>query len=225
MPNTPTAFLLHFADSVLPVGAYAHSFGLEGLIQQGLITDQVSLRGFLLRDVWHGLSNVDLPIVAEAHRLIQNHEHSQLAELDQLARALRPTRQIREANTKIGKQTFQLYQETWQPRDTPLSKECFRSFQSPVIIGSIFAEQEVNLTDTLTTVCYQTYSALLQASLKLLPCGPRFIHQALAETMQSATSKLKKNPSEDRALWGSYQPQWDISAARHEQSHERLFIS
>ena len=31
--------MLHFSDSALPVGAYAHSFGLEGMCQDGVVRD------------------------------------------------------------------------------------------------------------------------------------------------------------------------------------------
>ena len=32
--------LLHFADSALPTGGYAHSFGLERYCQAGLVRDR-----------------------------------------------------------------------------------------------------------------------------------------------------------------------------------------
>jgi len=58
--------LLQFADSTLPVGGYAHSFGLEGMCQSGAITNQGELRPFLLRDVTHSLLTVDLPLMKGA---------------------------------------------------------------------------------------------------------------------------------------------------------------
>ena len=39
--------LLHFADSALPTGGYAHSFGLERYCQAGLVRDRHGLERFL----------------------------------------------------------------------------------------------------------------------------------------------------------------------------------
>ena len=39
--------LLHFSDGLLPVGAYAHSFGLESYVADGTIHDAKGLEQFL----------------------------------------------------------------------------------------------------------------------------------------------------------------------------------
>src|SRR5687767_15824740 len=39
--------LLQTSDSFYPTGSYAHSFGLEGLVQEGVIRDRETLRTFL----------------------------------------------------------------------------------------------------------------------------------------------------------------------------------
>ena len=39
--------LLQAGDSFYPTGSYAHSFGLEGLVQEGTIRDRATLRDFL----------------------------------------------------------------------------------------------------------------------------------------------------------------------------------
>ena len=40
--------LLHFADSALPTGGYAHSFGLEHYCQAGIVRDRDGLERFLV---------------------------------------------------------------------------------------------------------------------------------------------------------------------------------
>jgi len=105
--------LLHFSDSALPVGSYAHSFGLEGVCQMGIVDDANSLSLFLKRDVAHALRTIDLPLLALAHKAAMDGAAEKLALLDQLSWALRPTRQLREAASKIGRQQWKLYQRTW----------------------------------------------------------------------------------------------------------------
>jgi urease accessory protein len=43
--------LLQTTDSMFPTGAYAHSFGLEGAVQDGLVSDTASLDDFLTNQI------------------------------------------------------------------------------------------------------------------------------------------------------------------------------
>lgn len=219
------AFLLHFSDSILPVGSYAHSFGLEGLVQDGVVNNIEELALFLTRDVWHSLLYVDLPLASKAFEFIKKGKVNELKNLDQTARALRPTAQLRIASARIGKQTFTLYQQTWQHSSSPINKTHFCGFQSPVVIGAIFADQGVKLDECLTTITYQCYSTLLQASLKILPTGPSSIQQLLFKCMQQAETEMHKVLTIKEDQWGSFLPVWDIAASKHERATERLFIS
>jgi len=58
--------LLQTADSLYPTGAYAHSFGLEGMVDAGIVKDRASLRRFLLTSVLPTLRGVELPLVVHA---------------------------------------------------------------------------------------------------------------------------------------------------------------
>jgi len=60
------AGLLQTTDSFYPTGAYAHSYGLEGLVQAGIVHDRASLRTFLLDSVLPPLARGDLPVAARA---------------------------------------------------------------------------------------------------------------------------------------------------------------
>jgi urease accessory protein UreF len=94
------ARVLHFSDSALPVGAYAHSFGLEGVCQMGIVHDKETLKTFLHRDVVTALTHIELPLVAHAYQAAMDGKIEELKKLDQLSFALRPTRQLREAASR-----------------------------------------------------------------------------------------------------------------------------
>jgi len=214
--------LLHFSDSVLPVGAYAHSFGLEGMIQLGIVHDETSLHTFLVRDVLDSLKYVELPLFRLSYEAVENADLALVHELDNLSYALRPTKQLRTAASSIGKQMLKIYQSTWgKTHEIPVLKY----HQSPVVLGHIFANHHVPINAGLSSIAYQTYSALLQASLKLLPIGPaasqRLIHCAMAE-IEAHLPEIKRLELEDV---GNFNPLWDIAASRHEHTNARLFIS
>ncbi len=213
--------LLHLSDSALPIGAYAHSAGLEGMVQTGIVHDADSLGRFLMRDVAHSLRRIDLPLVAKAHAAALDSQEDELARLDRLSWALRPSRQIREATSTIGRQQLRVYGETWADEKVPTLPH----FQAPVVIGMISAFSEIPVRGALLSLAYQTYSGLVQASLKLLPVGPqatqKLLHEALSDILPNLSLCLDLN--EDQL--GSFNPVWDIAASRHERAPARMFLS
>lgn len=227
MEPTPTddwawiAPLLHLSDSALPVGAYAHSFGLEGMCQMGMVHDIESFSQFLQRDVAHALHTIDLPLVAHAHAAMMDARHDRLAELDQLSWALRPSRQNREATSKIGRQQFLIFERTWGAKNLP----SLPHYQSPTIVGLTGALSEIPVEAALMSLAYQTYSALVQASLKLLPVGPGSTQRLLFESLAAIRPTLKNALDLPASSLGSFNPVWDIAASRHERAPARLFIS
>jgi len=219
------AVMLHFSDSALPVGAYAHSFGLEGLCQCGVLHDEMTLRKFLLRDVRHSLASVDLPLVARAHRAALDGKGDAVRHWDELSWALRPTRQLREAAGKVGKQLWLIYEETWRSQDALSSPDWFGTFQVPVVLGAIFAERGAPVESCLWAVAYQTYAAFTQAALKLLPVGPAATQRMLCETLDKTRADFSKILSMGDADLGAFNPLWDIAASRHERASARMFLS
>lgn len=215
------ARVLHFSDSALPVGAYAHSFGLEGVCQMGVVHDKETLRTFLNRDVSTALTHIDLPLVARSHEAAMDGHTDELKRLDQLSFALRPTRQLREAASRIGRQQASIYQRTWAGFDElDLPHQ-----QSPIVLGALFATENAPVMAALWSMAYQTYSALLQAALKLLPVGPAATQELLHGAMVNLEAKLTTSRDMPTDEIGSFNPVWDIAAARHEHAAARLFIS
>ena len=86
--------VMHFSDSALPVGSYAHSFGLEGMCQMGLIKDSLTFKLFLERDVQHALESIDLPLSLRAYDAVILKNKEACLHWDEMADALRATAQL-----------------------------------------------------------------------------------------------------------------------------------
>jgi urease accessory protein len=213
--------MLQFADSTLPVGSYAHSFGLEGLCQGGRIKTVEDLALFLQRDVRHSLVAVEVPLMLRGYRAALDLDGEAIRSWDEVAWALKPTSQLRDAASRIGRQTWKLYQKTWRE----LEGESFVHFQAAVVSGVIFAERGVSEKAAYWTVVYQTFSALVQSALKLLPIGPAAAQLVLQEVLQGMGEDFEAARSTKDAELGAFNPVWDIAASRHERADARLFIS
>src|SRR5438876_728425 len=93
--------LFQAGDSFYPTGGYAHSFGLEGLVQDGCIRDRATLRNFLFAAVLPCLLRTDLPICAQAWRAFAKSDWDDIGELCFLSAAVKTTREARLASETI----------------------------------------------------------------------------------------------------------------------------
>ena len=93
------------------------------------------------------------------------------------------------------------------------------------MLGALFADCKAPREAVLHVIIYQTYSALVQSALKLLPIGPSAAQSLLQGAVAKASLRIpqiEKIADEDI---GSFNPMWDIAASRHERAPARLFIS
>ncbi len=98
--------MLQIFDSAFPVGSYAHSFGLEGMVQLGEVQDFSDLKGFVENIVFSSLSKVDLPLLRLAYEAHQQEQYFKLTSLDELSQATKATIALRETGGGIGKQSY-----------------------------------------------------------------------------------------------------------------------
>ena len=217
--------MLTFSDTASPVGGYAHSFGLEGMVQAGEVFDEKTLRRFLNRDVRESLRSVELPIVARAYQAAMAGQGNEVKRWDEWAWAMRPTGELREAAAKVGRQQWRLFERTWADEEAKEAREWFATSQVATVAGVIFAKRAVPLQAGLLVVCYQTYSALMQAALKLLPVGPMATQGLLRELMGQAQALVQEALAVEDAELGTFNPVWDCASSGHERVEARLFLS
>ena len=217
-------------DTALPNGGYAHSQGLEGLVQTGEIVDEETLTAFVRAEFADSLIHVELPLFRLAHSAVRERRFEELRTLDQLSRALRPTRELRASASAIGRQTYLLFERITRSCDREhqhLVRACefLEHFQAPVVLAVLAALIRIPLAPALSAYAQMLLAGFVAPGIKLLRFGPGQVQTILfsfgGDIPQWVECSLTV-PIEDL---GTTAPRWDIASAHHEHADRRLFIS
>ncbi len=223
--------LLQTGDSFYPTGSYAHSFGLEGLVQPGVVHDRDSLRAFFLLSVLPTLRHAELPLAAHAYAALDPAapDWARVAELSILAHALKSPRELRVATENIGRQRAEL---TARLHAHPLGADYlaraaagswpFSAAVAAALEGRVLAAPG---DAVLAGITYSTLAATLAAAMKLLRIGQNAGQSLLTEMLGRAPDLIAAANTIPLAEIGWFNPWLDIASARHETADARMFIS
>ena len=208
--------LLHLADSALPVGAAAHSFGLEAMVAE----NQLEVRG---------LFDFFAAYLEEAGRLdavfvYAGYEASapqQWQELNEQMSAMKAARETRDASLRLGKRFAALAAEAfaleaqWPAGPVHLA----------LIFGHVGCCIAAPAEDVVAAYLHQSVSGLVSACQRLLPLGQSgaaTLLWRLKPLMVEAVAIASKTKVDEVYL---SQPLLDLASSRHPGLHTRLFIS
>lgn len=221
--------LLQAGDSFYPTGSYAHSFGLEGLVQADVIRDRATLRAFVLQSALPTLRQVELPLAAHAWRVLATPDWKAIGELCLLSSALKTAREARTASENIGRQRAEL---TATLHAAPLAQDFLQraSDQGWPTAAPIVAALEgrvlgAPLTAVLAGITYANLAAVISAAMKILRLGQNASQSLLTEALSAAPEMIAAAEATPLHEIGWFNPWLDIAAARHETADSRMFIS
>ena len=223
--------LLQTTDSMFPTGAYAHSFGLEGAVQDGLVSDTASLDDFLTNQIVPALRQLELPCARHAFNAARDDDLETLYELDGQYAALKGTHELREASARTGRQRLALlkkiapHENEWWEKMDAARRDGTLNAHDVIVIGAQGARTNIPLEAVLTAVYYQALAALVTASLKLIRIGQEACQDLLSKHLAEAPAAIKAAREVSPEDMGWFSPTLDIASARHETAYTRLFIT
>lgn len=221
MTQDPTLWLLQANDSSYPSGAYAHSFGLEELVESGIVTTAEDLERFLENQVLQSLLTFELPFFSRAHQAAAMNDITTLRALDLELDAWRIPAEIREASRRIGSQRLDLLAAL---ENSPLVSD-FRAIspRGHHLVVTAIELSSLPVAQAARAFAYQSISGLTAASMKLIRIGQTSCQKILRRTLGILGGQIDE--SLGRAPDGWFNPLLEIASLRHARSHARLFIS
>jgi urease accessory protein len=217
----PVLWLLQAYDSQYPSGAYAHSYGLEELVEAGVVTDAAGLERFLETQILPALLTFELPYFAEAHAAAGRSDTTRLLELDAELDAWRLPAETRDASRRIGSRRLELLRQL-APSTLVESHHAACPFSHHLIVTAIELAA-LPVAHAARAFAFQTISGFATASMKLMRLGQSACQAVVRRSLDRLGADLDAALSRPPDGW--FNPLLEIASLRHARADARLFIS
>jgi urease accessory protein len=204
--------LMQLADSALPVGSAAHSFGLETLVAEELLAAD-SLPSFL-RGCLQETGILEAAFCRAAHRF----GGTGWTALNQQLSARKPAQESRAASLTLGRRFLQLFLALEGGPDPGGEAHYATAFG--------YASRLLGVGEELAAACYlqQTVNGMVSACQRLVPLGQQYASRLLWELKPAILEAAQASCAADVEMT-AFTPLVEIASMRHMDLGTRLFIS
>ena len=231
MNNLQSHFLvLQINDSLFPIGAYSHSYGLETYIQKDIVHDVTTAKEYIAKRLAYNFLYTDLLAVRLAYEAMQQKQLAKLDELEDIMDASRIPRELREASKKLGNRFI----KTLVHMDVHWQTEEFKQYLAlrkgkttchPCAYGAFCACCGIGKNDALIHFLYTQTSAMVTTCVKTIPLsqsnGQKILF-SLYPLFEEIITKVN-TASEDMLCLST--PGFDLRSIQHEHLYSRLYMS
>jgi urease accessory protein len=220
--------LLSWLSPAYPVGAFAHSSGIEWAVGAGWIEDRQTLEDWLRDVLSEGAAWNDAVLLTAAHRATCAGDRTALDGIVALAAALHPSLERRTESLSQGDAfrriaTATMAEHPFDRADAVPDGE----LAYPVAVGMLAAAYGIGLAATLTAYLHGYLGNLVSAGQRLVPLGQtdgQTAIMALKPVVLAAIERAIALPDGDPfPFLGSATFAADLASMWHETQYTRLF--
>lgn len=219
--------VLQFGDSVLPVGAFSFSGGLESAVQAGMVRDRGTLAEFV-RTATRQAATGDGIALVHAHRAAQAEDLPQILVLDRAVNNRKLNEEVRTMTTRMGRKLAELCEHV---RPDPLTAGWLAEIRAgrtpgtyPIAQALAFAGLGLGEPDAFAAHQYGVASMLTSASLRLMRINHLDAQTILFDVSAAAAADYAEICTAVLDDMQTFAPETEIAAALHLRATVRMFM-
>lgn len=227
MSNNRLFYLLQLAGGTFPTGGFSQSWGLETYVEEGKITDEKELQGFLVTYLHQVLEDFEGPAYCQAYDLAMARDGAGLLQLEAVLWAMKLTQETRDASLRMGKALLRI---SSQMLEDPFLQNYYQKatggrISYPLAYGLLVACLKISKEDGLRAYIFSSVNGLVQSGIKLIPLGITQAQKLLVWLHPLMEEVAAAGLSPEKAELASFFPALDIASMRHEVLPTRLYMS
>lgn len=229
VPAAALTRLLHLGSTMLPIGAYSYSQGLEWAIESGGIGDRASAQAWIGDCLEHSLARFEAPLMVASQHAWLRGDDRECARLNAVFLATRESREFRAETVQVGYSLQQwchdgeMLDPAWRARIGAIDTPAY-----PIVFAAVSAAWGLDATAMVNVYLWSWLENQVSAALKGVPLGQtdgQRILLALAPVIDRLASEIIARAAVGPAQWATQCPGLAIASACHETQYSRLFRS
>jgi urease accessory protein len=214
----PLLRLQQLADSALPIGSAAHSFGVEALVEAELLNTE--LLATFLEDYLAETGALEAAYCAASCGAAI----PEWLALNITLGARKLARESRDASFAMGRRFLRLAANISGDELLTAASELGAEVHLATCFGLAAGAFGIDARTAAAAYLQQSSTALVSACQRLLPLGQTQAHQILWSLKPAIIAAVERSVA-DPALARSFTPLLDVASARHATQYTRLFMS
>jgi urease accessory protein len=220
--------VLQFGDSLLPVGSFSFSNGLEAAVRHGEVRDIGTLAEFA-RTLTRRAATSDGIALLHAHRGGCAADMGRITEADQAVVRTKLSEEARTMTVRMGRKLAEVSGTTVRApllaRWLDLVHDGTTPGSYPAGLGVLFAELGCPEDDAFAVHQYGVAMTTLGAALRLMKVDHRQVQAILYQVDGAVADDYADVRQASLSDLASFAPMADILAAVHVRSHVRMFMN
>ncbi len=228
MSVTRLMHVLQFGDSLLPIGSFAFSNGLESAVQERVVHDVATLSELVLTSTRRAATSDGIALL-EAYRAAHEADIERIVGADRAVFERKLSEETRTMTVRMGRKLAEVGTAAVTVPQLGRWLDRVRDGSAPGTypagLGVLFAELGSPEQDAFAVHQYGVAMAMLSAALRLMRIDHRQAQAILAAINETAEDDYAAASQASLADMASFAPMADILAAVHVRSRIRMFMN